>query len=217
MTCDSKELIVGYLYDDLTESERRDFDAHLATCAECREEVAGLRATRGHLALWSPPEPDFAFRIVREPGPAKVLPMRSRWMPAFGLAAAAALVLAVASAIANLEVRYDASGFVLRTGWAAPSQASPAGATPANTATALPAAASSDYAALDKRLRDLEVALSQPTPGNVQTASARVTDAEMLRRVREIVGESESRQQSALTQRLLQVVRDVDRQRQTDI
>ena len=44
--------------------------------------------------------------------------MRSRWKPALGLAAAAVLVLAVASAIANLEVKYDANGLVVRTGWA---------------------------------------------------------------------------------------------------
>ena len=91
MTCESRELIVGYLYDELTDSERRSFDAHLSVCDECRGEVAGLKATRSHLSLWAPPEPEFAFRIVREQAPdAKVLPMRSRWKPALGLAASRA-------------------------------------------------------------------------------------------------------------------------------
>ena len=42
-------------------------------------------------------------------------------------------------------------------------------------------------------------------------------DAEMLRRVRQIVDEAESRQQTVVAQQLLQVVRDFDRQRATDL
>lgn len=223
MMCESKDLIVGYVYDDLTDDERRSFGAHLAVCGECREELAGLRATRTHLALWAPPEPDFAFRIIREHAatPAKVLPMRPRWMPSFGLAAAAVLVLAVATAIANLEMRYDANGFVVRTGWArGDAQAAQTDGTAqrADTSAILPAASSSDVQALDRRLRELEIAAaSQPSSVAVQTASAGMTDAEILRRVREMVGEAESRQQTVVAQRLLQVVRDFDRQRQSDL
>jgi hypothetical protein len=44
-----------------------------------------------------------------------------------------------------------------------------------------------------------------------------MSDAEILRRVREIVGEAEARQQTSVAQRLLQVVRDFDRQRQVDL
>ena len=42
-------------------------------------------------------------------------------------------------------------------------------------------------------------------------------DAEMLRRVRQIVDEAQSRQQTVVAQQLLQVVRDFDRQRATDL
>ncbi len=218
--CENKELIVGYLYDDLSDIERRTFETHLSACADCRGELAALRATRGHLSLWAPPEPDLKFRVIRdvEPQPARVLPMRTRWTPAFGLAAAAVLVLAAATAIANLEVRYDANGFVVRTGWRQ-------GSTRLNTApgagaeaVARPAGARGDFDALERRLRDLEIAsASQPAAGGVQTASARMTDAEILRRVREIVADAEARQQTVVAQRLLQVVRDFDRQRQADL
>ena len=219
MNCESQELIVGYLYDDLTDTERRSFEAHLSVCAECRQEVAGLKATRANLALWSPPEPDFAFRIVREQAaPAKVLPMRSRFVPALGLAAAAVLVLAAATAIANLEVRYDSSGLVVRTGWARSSSGDTVDAGASRPAGVVPASATSDFQALERRLKDLEIATaSQPSAGAVQSASARMSDAEILRRVREIVGEAEARQQTAVAQRLLQVVRDFDRQRQVDL
>lgn len=222
MTCESRELIVGYLYDELTDSERRSFDAHLSVCDECRGEVAGLKATRSHLSLWAPPEPEFAFRIVREQAPdAKVLPMRSRWKPALGLAAAAVLVLAAATAIANLEVRYDARGLVVRTGWARGD-----GATVQNTGqdsraangAIQPASFRSEFQALERRLRDLEIsAAARPSAGSLQTASARMDDAEMLRRVRQIVGDAESRQQIVVAERLLEVMRDFDRQRQVDL
>jgi anti-sigma factor RsiW len=53
--CDSKDLLVGYLYDELETSERRAFEAHLLSCGECRDELAGLRATRGQIAAWTPP------------------------------------------------------------------------------------------------------------------------------------------------------------------
>ncbi|MEO5895566.1 MAG: zf-HC2 domain-containing protein [Vicinamibacterales bacterium] len=216
--CDSKELIVGYLYDDLTDPERRSFDAHMAVCGECRDELIALRATRAHLALWSPPLRDLGIRVVREEigEPGRVLPMRARWnwTAAFGLAAAAVLVLAAATAIANLEVRYDANGFAVRTGWARSSDVPAQVQTPSTTAVAVPA---SDFARLEQRLRELERSL-QSSAGAVQVASGpRISDAEIFRRVREIVGEAESRQQTVLSKRLIQVVQDFDRQRQSDL
>lgn len=223
--CDSKELIVGYLYDDLSDNERRSFTAHLAICGECREELAALRATRGHLASWSPPEPDLGFQIIRAAAaaPARVLPMRSRWMPAFGLAAAAVIVLAAASAIANLEVRYDASGLIVRTGWArgddrvAQERGALAQAQLATASSTSNTNGGAAFAELDRRLRELESATTQPS-GAMQVASGpRMSDAEILRRVRDIVGEAESRQHTVVTQRLLQVVKDFDRQRQSDL
>jgi anti-sigma factor RsiW len=58
--CDT-ELLLAYLYDELPASDRQAFDRHLATCANCREEVTGLRGTRTHLTSWAPPEPDLGF------------------------------------------------------------------------------------------------------------------------------------------------------------
>ena len=218
MTCENQELIVSYIYDDLTIDEKRSFDAHLAVCEACRAEVASLRATRGHLSLWAPPQPDFAFRIVREQAPAKVVSRHARWVPPFALAAAAVLVLAVATAIANLEVRYDANGFIVRTGWQRDDRQMTQSDPRANNFGVEPASASVEFAALDRRLRQLELATaSQPSQGAIQTASARLTDGEILRRVREIVTEAESRQQTAVAKQLLQLVNDFDRQRERDL
>ncbi len=219
--CNSSELIVGYLYDELTDTERRSFDAHLSMCDGCRNEVAGLKATRSHLSLWAPPEPDFAFRVVRDQAPGtNVLPMRSRWRPVLGLAAAAVLVLAAAAAIANVEVRYDGNGLVVRSGWGGGDFADPRN-TPQHARAAsdgiVPASASPEFQALERRLRDLEIATASRTSAGVQSASARMDDGEILRRVRQIVAEAESRQETVVAQRVLQVMRDFDRQRQADI
>jgi hypothetical protein len=220
--CD-KELIVGYLYGELSRDERQALEAHLASCAECRIEVAELRSTRQHLALWHPPEPDLGFRVIRggaEPAPA--LPRRSRMVTAMGLAAAAAIVLAAGAAVANLEVRYGGDGVTIRTGWSRAATVSDATAViQANAAdgTAVqPAAASADFIALDRRLRELEAALSAaPSQPGVQTAAARMSDAEMLRRVREIVNEAEARQQTDVTRRLYDVARAFDVLRRADM
>ena len=114
--CDT-ELLLAYLYDELPVSDRQSFDRHLATCANCREEVTGLRGTRTHLTSWAPPEPDLGFQVVRNATP---VASPSRWWrvsPAWGLAAAALLVVAVSAAIANVEVKFGADGVVVSTGW----------------------------------------------------------------------------------------------------
>ena len=39
--CDSKELLVGFLYDEIDPVSKRTFERHLATCSDCRFELAG--------------------------------------------------------------------------------------------------------------------------------------------------------------------------------
>ncbi len=217
--CNDPELILGYVYSELPEADRRAFDAHLATCARCRGEVADLRAARGHLAAWTPPEPDLRFRIVR--GGAAAPPPRRSFAPAWGLAAAAVLVLAAAAAIANVEVRYDANGLVVRTGWAGDT-AAPQAASSANGGVAqvavTPEEWRSEIAAVQARLQELErAAASRPAAAGTQLASGpRMSDADIIRRVRDIVGQSETRQQREFAMQIAQVLRDVDRARQLD-
>ena len=47
--CDSKELLVSFLYDELDPSAKRSFANHLITCVECRDELAELGVTRGQM------------------------------------------------------------------------------------------------------------------------------------------------------------------------
>jgi hypothetical protein len=221
--CESKELIVGYVYGELPPDERGAFETHLAACVGCRTEIEELRATRTHLSLWAPPEPDLGFRVIRG-GAAPVaadgapaLPRR-RLMPAFAFAAAAVIVLAAAAAISNLEVQYR--GVTVRAGWGRDAPSGPEGAVAAAGTQGQPirTAASPEFAALERRLRDLESSMNAPQVAGAQPASAtRLSDAEILRRVRQMVVDAEARQETVLAKRLLQVLRDVDYQRRADI
>ena len=220
--CD-KELIVSYLYDELQGSERKAFQHHLASCRDCQQEVQGLRATREHLVSWNPPEAALGFQI---PAAGGSRPARRFWVsPVWGLAAAAALVLAVASAIANVEVKFADGGVTVRTGWAA----DPAASGPAT----VDAAARSDLAAIQQRVRELEAALQAQQTVSMQTAAASVTsgsstspqglspnrlsDDEVLRRVRQWIGESEQRQDRQFAARFVQGLREIQASHNMDL
>jgi anti-sigma factor RsiW len=210
--CD-KELLLGYLYDELPASDRQAFDRHLASCADCRDEVSGLRGTRTHLTSWAPPEPDLGFEIVRSARPAP-----ARWWrpsPAWGLAAAAVLTLAAAAAIANIDIRIGGDGLVVQTGWNRPAASAPAeGATPSTaTATAL----SELQQRLEARVKDLESQLAaRQVAAPVAATTGRMSDADQ-KFVRQLVSESEQRQQSELALRILQVNRDTEAARRADV
>jgi hypothetical protein len=208
--CDSKELLVGFLYDEIDPVSKRTFERHLKTCADCRDELAELGATREQIALWAPPDADLGFRIVRGPAEPVPAPSRSRWFsfsPAWGLAAAAIIMFAIGAAIANLDVRYGSDGLVVRTGWnhAADAQA---GVTPVDW--------KAQAEALDRRLRDLEQAASERPAVQNASASA-LSDSELIQRVRDIVGQSETRQQRALAARLTEMMHEYDAQRRLDL
>src|SRR5205814_932367 len=113
------------------------------------------------LARWSPPEPDFGFRIVRGASAPPGRP-RFRFAPAWGLAAAAVLVLAAAAAIANVEVRYGAGGLVVRTGWARDPGRN-AGASLAMVQQGFQGASAADVARHQQTLNYLRVVAQQQT------------------------------------------------------
>jgi putative zinc finger protein len=232
-----KELLVAYLYDDLAGDDRATFEAHLRRCAECRDELKGLRAVRADLSAWAPPQPDFGFRVVRggraaeqevigKPAPS----WRAWWTPAAGLAAAAVLVLAAASAVAHVEVHRGPDGVTVRTGWpeggtspSSPASGRSSGGTnlsPAPQDVRLSAAAPVDAAFLaeiERRLDALEASSRDSGLRNASTLSARSSDAEIVRRVRDLLTQSEIKQRGELALRISQVLHDVDLQRAADL
>jgi anti-sigma factor RsiW len=208
--CDTERLL-DYLYGELQPAEREAFDRHLASCAECRSEVDGLRGTRSHLALWAPPEPDLGFQIVRSVKPAAV----PRWRPApvWGLAAAALLVLSVSAAVANFEVTVGTTGVTVRTGWnRAPQTASTTAASSSTQIEGLVA----QVKALHGQLDQLAAKTGAATPVAAgATADVRMSD-EVQRFIRQQILASEQRQDRELALRIYQVSRDVDTARRAD-
>lgn len=207
--CD-KELLVTYVYDELQGRERLAFEEHLTSCQACRSELEALRGARVHLASWTPAEPDLRFQIVRG---STVKPSSARWSPAWGLAAAAVLVLAVASAIANVEISTSAEGVTVRTGWRG------------DNAPSVAPAQSQEIAALQQRLRELETALAAmpatqpvvPVSASAAPATSRDNDADIWRRVRQMIADSELRQQREFATRLIDGMREVQAAHANDV
>ncbi len=147
------------------------------------------------------------------------------------MAAAAVVFLAVAAAIANLEITYGRDGISVRTGWSrtpvTAQQTTPAAAAsqPAGSQRVdAQAVSAGDLAALEKRLR-MEfqaLAVGSAAAKHAGSATARATaappaNAQLLQRVQDLIDQSETRQRRELALRVAQVVRDFDTQRQTDL
>jgi hypothetical protein len=73
-------------------------------------------------------------------------------------------------------------------------------------------------AELERRLTALESGSAHESGlRNASTLSARASDAEIIRRVRELLAQSEIKQEGELALRISQVIRDVDAQRTADL
>jgi anti-sigma factor RsiW len=225
LSCPSKDALVTFLYDEDDGEVRAEVERHLQQCPACREEVAGLRQVRGHLAEWHAPELATHARIVVEPVNERPRPWVTR--PWFVGAAAALLVMGVAAGLANLEVRYDSGGFVLRTGWARTAQVPVTAARDegASRSEARPAAAApwrNDLVALERQLRQDFVAGRDQggAPVAVRPVSSLAgtrLDPDVLRQIQALIDESEVRQQRNLALRVAELSRDFDLQRRADL
>ncbi len=209
---DREQALIAYLYDDIEAAERAAFEAHLPACGRCTRDLAALGGVRRQLARWQPPQ----FTIQNSQ-----FTKREAWwraVPAWAQVAAALLFLGVSAGIANLDVRYDANGLSVRTGWSRPvTVASPTAVNAGNSANSSNPVNSSNLVtrdqltALERQLRG-EIRAAQPV---AQTAAP--ADADTVRRVRALIDESEKRQQRELALRIAQVLRDVSAQRQADL
>jgi len=227
---DRDDTLIAYLYDDIEPGVRAAFDAHLTACAQCRDELAAMRGVRTTLARWNPPE----LKSLGANQPTHQSPWW-RQIPAWAQVAAALLFLGVSAGIANLDVRYDSNGLVIRTGWASPpgrpvastatpqpsaaqpsSALLPSSAAPSSVAQGLSPASKADLAALAQQLR-AELRTSSSAGAANAAGRAASSDAEILRKVRALIDETERRQQRELALRLAQALSDVNAQRQADL
>ena len=96
------QLTAGYALDALDDEERRAFEAHLAACPRCQEDLASFWEVSGSLAYAAAgpePSPELRGRLLERARAERpnVVPLRTRrWaFPAVVAAAAAAAVLAI--------------------------------------------------------------------------------------------------------------------------
>lgn len=148
-----RDRLSEFLDGELPAGEARECEAHLGTCAECREELEALRAIRDRAAaLGDVPAPEelwpgIASRIAAE-APGRVLPLPRRRIAAWVLPAAAAAVITVVAALAFFAGRGV-------TGRAA------SNAVPAPAASGEAALASYDPVAVDGEVAELQRALDR--------------------------------------------------------
>jgi hypothetical protein len=226
------EALVTFLYDDDTWSggDRAAFGVHVSTCAACRDELDAMRGIRAELGRWNPPDPNFAITFSNAPRAQSAINQQSAidnqpwWesIPAWAQVAAALLFLGVSAGIANLDIRYDSQGLSVRTGWSQPRNAAVA-------TTAAPAAGgasvsakgdapwTADLVALQQQLTAEMRTARTAAAASAQPAAIRPADADLVRRVRALIDESEKRQQRELALRVAEVLRDVNVQRQADL
>jgi anti-sigma-K factor RskA len=93
------ELSAAYALDALADDDLRSFEAHLASCERCRDDVASLRAAAAELAYDAPPRPApelLERRILNAARAERPARRERRW----AIPAAAVAVAAAAAAIA---------------------------------------------------------------------------------------------------------------------
>ncbi|HIE92611.1 MAG TPA: zf-HC2 domain-containing protein [Acidobacteria bacterium] len=236
-SCIEQEALVEYLYGEADDQTRQRIETHARGCAQCADEIGELREVRGTLETWSPPPAALGFRVVAatdedEADLGTSLAAVSRWgrlrrMPAWGLAAAAVLVLATAAVIARPEVQIGQGGMVVRIGWI------DAMTSPAQTVADAPSGqelAASGTATDDDPRRDpqpvrgtpvgtgggspgrqprLDDSTSGPTPGSINDA--------WVQGVRQMILESERRQDRALVIEMEQFEQQLSNRRRADL
>lgn len=212
--CDDTETLVAYLYDEVDGETRAAVGRHLPACSRCQADLAALGGVRQALTEWTPPAPALRFTVGPETALTSVVrPAVPAWqtVPRWAQAIAAMLALAVAASVANVQVRHDAGGWTVSTGWM----------TPAPSALAADAAAQEawrpELVALEESLRSEIRGRSGATEPIPATTSAATSDSVTMARLQTLIEASEKRQQQELAMRLAQFGRDVDLQRRADL
>jgi anti-sigma factor RsiW len=248
--CTDKDTLIAYVYGECDAETRYAVDAHLSSCPACADEVGGFGRVRSTLAEWTPPDRIGSFRLVRDEGDASPTSARvlrpARWwqvpLPVLAKVAAGVLLFAGGAALANLEVRYDKDGLVVRTGWQklqptatrevpnnSPAAVVPTAAAPA-VVPASPAgqgeAASpwrAELAASERQLREefrqqltaVRAASAGPAPAGV-SGGADVADRRILATVQAMIDDSAQRQQMWTAYRINQAVGEFQAQRKAE-
>ena len=142
---------------------------------------------------------------------------RRATIPAWAQAAAAMLALGVSAGAANLTIHYDAqNGLNIHTGWSQgatdrSSDAQPSGS-PAAASPAADLVSRAELTALTQQLRGEMQRIATPA-----SSAAPLNEADVVRRVKGLLDETERRHERELALRVAEVMRDINAQRQADL
>jgi anti-sigma factor RsiW len=114
MEADLHDLTAAYALDALDPEEAREYEAHLARCERCRDELASLSEAAGALAYAAEapvPPAELRARILQQAQRERpnVVPLRPRRLAPLGVAAAVAACVAVGLGVwaASLSNKLD--------------------------------------------------------------------------------------------------------------
>lgn len=236
--CAEHGVLIAYLYDELPVAERRAFEQHLQQCTVCAETLAGFGQVREGLGAWMPPDIALEVDVMPGAGPRaattaewadgsdgsrRTAALRAEWLPWLRGVAAAVLV-GIGLAAANLHVTVGQGSVTLSTGWLAPPPAASGAASLPPPSTVVPPVADAGgepewrtaLTRLESSLREELAAAARTAAPAVRAGDPTARDLS-LERVRALIAESEQRQQRELALRLTQFGRDFDQQRRTDL
>jgi len=110
-TCQLREKLVGYLYNDLSQDEARSFEEHLKDCPHCRQDLEDFRLVREALRSWQVEEAPHIVWHVKQP----FWPMVRQLLvaaPIYARLAFGAAVVMLLLAIFNVRIEWSrSSGF----------------------------------------------------------------------------------------------------------
>ena len=184
--------LLDVLYGEATGETHRRVDAHAAGCRSCREELAGFQQVRSDLQGWKAPE----MRPFLPRRPVSRTPL---------LLAAAAALLVVTGAVfgaAGSELRYEEGRWSFRLGRA-------------RSEAVIQAALEAQEARHRQDLAELR-ALLAPKPA-LPTAAAPEADERLLRRVAEMIRDSEQRQAQRVEASLAGLADQAENRRRYDL
>ena len=212
------DALVAYVYGECEPQDLERVEAHLAACGRCAAEVEAFGSVRGSLQTWDVPRASSGIRVVSERDA-----LRGPWWsfalrPAWGLAAAAGLVLGVGLALGGVEMRILDGGFIVQVG--SPAQPGEEEAPAAAAAEAAPGLAISGVpsgagAPWRVDLAQLESELRRDLVSEQGAAPASDGDV-LLERVRGLISQSERRQQQERALWLTEFAQELDMQRRAD-
>jgi hypothetical protein len=199
--CDA-EALVAFLYDECEPGERVRVARHLQSCAACAAELAALGGTRHQLMAWAPPEAALGFRMSAATAsgaaaPARPAPTAAWWrqpLPAWAQAVAAVALFGLGLAAGSVRVAPAPSG-------------------QERTAAGVSAG---ELARVESRLREEIASLRPAAIAPARGPAPEDREAALMRQVRQLVRESEARQQETLALRATQLARDAEIQRRVD-